>query len=836
MNGLLQDLRFAIRQLRKSPGFAAVAIITLALGIGANTAIFSLLDQALLRSLPVKDADRLVLLKYEGSNTGHLEARTDGKFYFSYPMYRDLHDRNSVFSGLIATDHAEVGVQWHNQPALVSAELVSGNYFDVLGVQPAAGRLFVAADDVVPDANPVVVLSFNYWQRRFGNDPRIVNDIIQINGHPFTIVGIAPPGFHSVVLGDTPDVFVPMMMKAEVIPGSKDLEDRRSAWLNIVGKLKPGMSRDQAEAGIAPLWYAIRSDELKDIKNHSESFRERFVAKSHLFVLDGAKGFSPLRADVQMPLLIIMGMVGLVALMACANVGSLLLVRGAGRIREMSVRYALGAKRYRVIQQLLVEGLLLGLSGGLLGMLLAPRVTGLLINMIWSGSTGDLPFSSAPDLRVLAFNCAVALFASVVFSLAPAMQFYRPDLAPSLKQQGMTARSSPLRFRRISVAVQIGLSLMLLVGAGLFVRTLHNLKSLNAGFPTDHLLTFGVDPRLAGYEPARTFALYQRIFETLKGLPGVRSVAATNDPELAGDTETGNITVAGYAEKPQEDMNVEQPNVSADYFSTMQMPLLAGRTFTDQDTLESQKVAIVNESFARYFFGDPRQSLGHSVGNGGATSVKTDIDIVGVVKDAKHTGLREPVMRTMFRPYLQIPEPYAMTFYLRTEQQPENAESTIRRAMQTLDSSLVLDTFRTMGEQIDNNLVAERVIALLATSFGVLAALMAAVGLYGVLAYSTAQRTSEIGIRMALGATRASVVKMVIFEVFWLAGISIAVALPLSLLLMRAVRSQLFGISSSDPLTLSLMTVLVIFVALASAMLPARRAAKVEPMRALRYE
>jgi predicted permease len=836
MNGLPQDLRYALRQLRKSPGFATVAILTLALGIGANTAIFSLLDQALLRSLPVKDADRLVIMKYEGSNTGRIDSRTDGKFYFSYPMYRDLRDRNSVFSGLLATDWTQVGVQWHNQPDLVAAELVSGNYFDVLSLQPALGRLFVASDDVVPDANPVIVLSFSYWQRRFGSDPGILNQSILVNGHLFSVVGVAPPGFHSVVMGDMPDVFVPMMMQAEVVPGRKDLDDRRSSWLNIVGKLKPGTSREQAEAGIGPLWYSIRSDELKEIKGQSESFRDRFVAKSHLFLLDGSRGFSPLRSDVQMPLLIVMGMVGLVALMACANVGSLLLVRASGRIREMSVRYALGAKRKRVLQQLLVEGLLLGAAGGWLGMLLAPRVSGLLINMIWSGGLGDLPFSAKPDLRIMLFNCGLALFASLLFSLAPAAQFWRPDLAPALKQQGMTARSSPLRFRRISVALQVGLSLMLLVGAGLFVRTLHNLKSLNAGFATDHLLTFGVDPRMAGYEPARTFALYQRVFETLKALPGVRSISATNDPELANDNESANITIAGYAEKPQEDMQVEQPNVSADYFSTLQMPLLAGRVFTDQDRAGSQKVAIVNESFARHFLGDPQQALGHYFGNGGGTGVKTDIAIIGVVKDAKHVNLREPVTRTVFFSYLQSPEPHAMTFYVRTWQQPESAESTIRRAMQTLDSNLVLDTFRTMDEQIDNNLTGERVIALLATGFGVLAALMAAVGLYGVLAYSTAQRTSEIGIRMALGATRASVVRMVMFEVLWLAGVSIAVTLPLSLLLMRAVRSQLFGISSADPLTLCGMTLLVTLVALASAMLPAQRAARVEPMSALRYE
>jgi len=836
MNGLLQDLRFALRQFKKAPGFAAVAIVTLALGIGANTAIFSLLDQALLRSLPVKDVDRLVILKFDGSDTGRLNSRADGHFYFSYPMYRDLRDRNSVFSGLIATDSAQVGVQWHNQPDLVPAELVSGNYFDVLGLQPALGRLFVAADDLVPDANPVVVLSFSYWRRRFGTDPGVLNQSILVNGHPFTVVGVAPPGFRSVVAGDTPDVFAPMTMESEIIPGSKDLNDRRSRWLNIVGKLKPGTSREQAEAGTSPLWYAIRSDELKEIKGGSAKFQEHFVAKSHLSLLDGARGFSPLRSDVQTPLLIVMGMVGLVALMACANVGSLLLVRAAGRIREMSVRYALGAKRKRVVQQLLVEGLLLGLAGGALGMLLAPRVSALLINMIWSGAIGDLPFSPKADLRIMIFNGSLALLVSLLFSLAPAIQFWRPDLAPSLKQQGTTTKGGPFRFRRVSTALQIGLSLLLLVGAGLFVRTLHNLRSLNAGFATDHLLTFGIDPRMAGYEPARTFALYQRVFDTLKSLPGVRSVAATNDPELANDNESGNITIAGYADKPDEDMNVEQPNVSADYFATLQMPLLAGRAFTDQDSAASQKVAVVNESFARHFFGEPQQALGHSVGQGGGKGTKTDVAIVGVVKDAKHTSLREPVTRTLFQPYVQLPEPHAMTFYVRTWQPPESAESTIRQAMRTLDSSLVLGTYRTMDEQIDNNLIAERVIALLASSFGILAALMAAVGLYGVLAYSTTQRTSEIGVRMALGATRASVVRMVLFEVLWLAGISVAVTLPLSLLLMRAVRSQLFGISSSDPLTLFLVTLLVTLVALASAMLPARRAARVEPMKALRYE
>ena len=835
MNGFAQDFRYALRQLAKAPGFAAVAIITLALGIGANTAIFSLLDQALLRTLPVKDADRLVILQSFGSFNGHTSSRTDENFSFSYPMYRDLRDQNSVFSGLIATDKVEVGVQWHNQPELVDGELVSGNYFDVLGVRPALGRMLVASDDVVLDANPVAVLSFSYWQRRFGADPAVLKQSILINGRPFTVLGVAPPGFHSVVMGDTPDLFLPMTMKAEIRPGFTDLLDRKSRWLNIVGKLKPGVSREQAEASINPLWYSIRAEELKQRGHSSEHFKESFLNKSHLFVRDGAKGFSPLRSDVETPLLIIMAMVGLVALMACANVGSLLLVRAAGRVREMSVRYALGAKRARVLQQLLVEGLLLGLAGGALGIAIAPRVSAWLINMIWSSTAGDLPFSSHPDLRILVFNFSLAVLVSLVFSLAPAAQFWRPNLAPALKQQAMTAGGGALRFRRISVAVQIGLSLFVLVGAGLFVRTLHNLKSLNVGFATDHLVTFGVQPTLAGYRPDQARGLFTQVLQTLAGLPGVRSVAGTTDPELADDNTSNNITLAGYTAKENENMNVESPDVSPGYFSTMGTALLAGREFGDQDREGTQKVAVVNESFARHYFGEPQLAVGHYYCKGGG-DVKPDTEIIGVVKDAKHSGVRQEIVRTTFTPYLQNPDPGAMTFYVRTWQSPESAEATVRSAMQTLDSKVVLDNFRTMQEQIDDNLTAERVIAILASAFGALAVLMAAVGLYGVLAYSTAQRTREIGIRIALGAGRTSVVRMVLVEVLWLAGISIAIALPTSLLLTYAVRSQLFGISSSDPLTLVVVTLVVAAVALASALLPARRAAKTDPMVALRYE
>jgi predicted permease len=834
MDTLIQNLRYAVRQLRKYPGFAVVAVLTLALGIGANTAIFTLLDQVLLRSLPVKDPDRLVILQFSGEEEhGHLSSRIGGHFYFSYPMYLDLRDRNSVFEGLIATDSAQVGVQWHNQPELVSAELVSGNYFDVLGVRPAAGRLFVAGDETVPHANPLAVLSFNYWQRRFGADPAIVNQNVLINGSAFTVVGVAQQGFKSAVLGDIPGVFVPITMKAEVIPGWNDLLERRSRWLNIIARLRPGMSRAQAEAGVAPLWYALRADEMKQLA-YSERHRDSFLTHSRLLALDGAKGISPLRSDSQAPLSVLMAMVGLVILMACANVSSLLLVRAAGRIREMSVRYALGAGRRRVVFQLFVEGILLGLSGGALGILFAPSVSAVLIRMIWSKAGQGMLFSSRPDGRILLFNFGLAVAVSLLFSLAPAIQFWRPDLIPALKPQVSTA-SGTIRFRRVAVGVQLGLSLLLLVCAGLFVRTLQRLKTVDVGFAIDHLLTFQLNPLLAGYPTTENMAVGTRVLESLRTLPGVRAVGATNDPELANDNIGQNITIPGYTEKENEDMDVEHPSVSPGYFSAMGVPLLAGREFGDQDREGMQKVAVINERMARHFFGAPERAVGRYFGFGGG-QVKTDVAIVGVVKDVKHTTVRQKVLPTVFTPYLQDANLHGMAFYIRTSQAPEAAEATVRRAMQTLDSKLVLDDFRTMPEQIDDNLNTERTIALLASGFGILAVFMAAVGLYGVLAYSTAQRTREIGLRIALGAARTSIMRMVLLEVLWLTGISIAVALPASLLLARVVRSQLFGISSNDPLTLICGTGLIAAVALASAYLPALRAAKVDPMVALRYE
>jgi putative ABC transport system permease protein len=841
MNKLIEDIRYALRQFRNNPGFTLTAVVTLALGIGANTAIFTLLDQALLRSLPVEDPAKLVLLRFSGRDTGHLnDYGGDQGDYFSYPMYRDLRDKNAVFSGLIATTRAGAGVLWNNSPGIANAELVSGNYFDVLGVHPAAGRLFVQADDTQPEANPIVALSYGYWQRRFGADRQIIGQSILVNGHPFTVVGIAPSSFQSVQMGYMPDIFVPITMKKEMTPDEDDLLDRRSRWLNIVGRLKPGLSLTQAQSGIDPLWHALRADELSQMSHRSDRFRTEFLTKSHLMLLDGAKGFSPLRNDVRTPLLVLMGMVGLVVLMACANVASLLLVRAAGRIREMSIRYALGAERARVARQLLTEGLMLGFMGGALGIALAPMVSAVLQRGIIGGGDGLPPFSNNPDPRILAFNFGLAFVVSLIFSLAPVVQFWHPNLTPALKLQTTTAAGGSTRLRSIFACVQIGLSLVLLFGAGLFARTLFNLKNTNVGFITDHLIVFTLDPSLSGYDLPQIPGLYKRVLDSLAQIPGVTSTAATTDPELMGNNTALNITVAGYTAKEEEDMDIEKEVVSSGYFSTLGMPLIVGRGIGEQDGPDAAPVAVVNEAFAKHWFGSAANAIGHQFHDGGGNPPKDVklqwLTIVGVVKDAKHSGVREDAKRTAFYSYLRETPKRGMAFYVRTQQSPEAVIAEIRQTMQRLDSKLVPDSLKTMDAQISQDLNSERTLSLLAISFGALAALLAALGLYGMLAFATAQRTREIGIRMALGSTRSGVVKLVLAGVGKLLLISLAIAVPAALLLSRLIKSQLFGVSAHDPGVMLGAAIVVVVAAVLAAALPSRRAASVNPSTTLRYE
>jgi predicted permease len=833
---MMQDLRFSLRQIRRSPGFMVTAVLTLALGVGANTAIFSLMDQALLRSLPVRAPEKLVILSNTGKAwEGHSSDHGAGvEKSFSYPMYRDLRDRGTAFEGLIATAPTGVGIERNNASDLADAEIVSGNYFSVLGVPAAQGHLLTANDDTTPGGNPVVVLSYHYWKTHLGSETQAVGQTLSINGFPYQIIGVSAPEFQSAVWGQVPDVFVPMSMLDQVIPGKGSrLQNHRDRWMNIVGRLKAGETPERAQVAMAPLWHALRAEELKALGTKSPRFADDFLTRSELQVLPGSKGLSYERGSIEKPLLAVMAMAFLVLLIAAVNVASLLLVRSAARVREFSLRYALGANAQRVVQQLLLEGVLIGIAGGAAGLLIAPVCIRALVQRL--ASDGSTPYSTTQDARLLAFNFAIALGVSVLFSLAPAVQLLRPDIVNSLKQQTATTSGASLSFRRLIVSLQVGLSVLLLVGAGLFVRTMQNLRRVDTGFNTSHLITFHIDPLLSGYSKEKIPLLHQSVLDAMSALPGVQAVAATDDAELADTGHSGNVTVEGYTAPADEDFDVEKPSVNTSFFHALQVPILAGRTFTEDDDATHPPVVLVNESFVKHYFTSPAAAVGRRVASGGGNNL-TYMTIVGVTRDAKHKDLRNPATATLFTPLRQSQSAGQLYLYLRTAMPPEQSFAMVRQAMKQIDPGLAINEMRTMDDQIDTTLSNERMIELLAISFGLLATILAGVGLYGVLAYSTAQRTREIGIRIALGSSRLSVSRLVLADVLRLAGIGIVVAIPCSVLLGRLLRSQLFGVSAADPLTLGGVVLLIAVVALVAAILPAHRASTVDPTTALRTE
>jgi len=834
---LLRDVRLAVRGLWRNPGLTFVAVLTLALAIGATSTIFSLLSQAILQALPVRDPGQLVVLSSAGSHPGHLHSeggdREGHQYEFSYPMFRDLRNRNSALSGLIAEASVTVGVTWNNHAEAVSAEMVSGNYFEVLGVRPALGRLLSQGDETAAGANPVAVVSFDYWKTHLGEAP-VAGGTLEINGTPFTILGVAAPGFRSMVWGHVPAVYVPITEQKVVEPEWNYLGDRNSYWLSVVGRLRADVTATQASAALDPLYRSIRAEELTGLHDQSPKTREKFVIAARLNAEAGAKGFSPFRDQVRTPLTIIMGMVLLVTAMALVNVASLLLVRAANRVREFGVRYALGATGGQILRQLLCEGLLLGIGGAAIGLALVPEAQHLLLRWMAGQSTEPPTFSATLDWRVLVFTLVTTLLGSLFFSLAPAAQFWNPRLSQSLQQQTATGAGGGLKFRRTSVLLQIGFSLLLMVGAGMFVRTIQNLRSVNPGFETEHLLAFHLSPQLAGYGSAAVAPTEQRVLEGIEHLPGVRAAGATNDEDLTDDNRGGDVNVSGYTPKPDEEFDVELPWVSDGYLQTLGVPLVAGRLFQRSDTASSQKVAIVNESFVRHFFASPQAALGQHVSR--PDRPVTDAVIVGVVRDVKHTSLRTPAGPMNYTLLLQAERQGGVTVYVRTWNTPQQMANSIRAAMAEIDPKLIVSGVSTMNEQIDESLMAERTIAMLGITFGMVAALLAGIGLYGVLAYSTTQRTREIGIRMALGAQRGSVVRLVLRETLALAGWAVGTAIPLAMLAAYAVRSQLYGVSIADPAVYGTGILAICTVALAAGFVPARRAASVEPSRALRTD
>jgi predicted permease len=842
MNSLLQDIRYALRQLRKSPAFTLTVIVTLALGIGANAAVFTLFDQVLLRMLPVERPKELVRFEWSGAFSGSMSSfggdSPDHFNYFSYPMYKDLRDHNQVFEGMFAADKAGVGVSWRNQAESKDAEVVTGNYFQMLGLKPAAGRLLTPQDDTAKNANPVLVLSYNYWKSRFGGAQDVVGQTILINGHSFTILGVAPPNFDSAIGGYKPGVFIPISMVEVAMPWMAprdDLNNHQSVWLTIVARLKPGVSAANAQASLGPLWHALRVNEFALYKSKSERFRRRFIDESSLKILDDSRGFNPGRIDLEKPLFILMSMAALLVFLCAINVATLLLLRAAGRAREMSMRYALGAKRNRIAAQLLTEGGLLGLGGAAVGLAIAPMVATAMVRIMTSSDPGSEPYSATVDARILLFTLTVSLLASLLFSIAPVFHFIRPDLANALRQNAGTASKSSQRFRKLAVGAQIALSVMLLGGAGLFVRTLDNLRKQDVGFETARLAVFSLDPTSSGYGEDRTPRIVTGALDALGHMPGVASVAATTDPELSGDNTTSNFSIQGYKPSEEEKMNFEQPDITAGYFATLHQPILVGREFTPADVKGQPSVAVVNAAFAKRFFGSPQNAIGRAIAKGGG-DVKFDTTIVGVVGNIRHSDLRTDIGEAVYLPYLQQEHPTGVVIYLRTAQAPETIEPAIRHAIHQLDPTLVVDGLRTMEEQISRTASDERALAFLAIGFSLLAMLLAAVGLYGVLAYSTEQRTREIGVRLALGSQRAGIVVLVVREMALIAAVAVVVALPSVVGLAQLFRSQLYGVTTFDPLTLGgALLLTTVMVALAAA-LPARRAATVQPMQALRNE
>ncbi len=830
-----QDVRLSFRRLRKAPLFTAVAVVSIALGIGANTAVFSLLDQVLLRSLPIRDPERLVLFQSEGPRSGWMNSNYTDTVVYTYPMYRDFRDGSSnVLDGVLARTQVSLSLAWHGQTDRVSGEMVSGNYFDVLGVQAAIGRALSPEDDRTPGAHSVVVLDYGYWKTRFGGDRGVLNQTVTLNSHPMTIVGIMPPGFHGVGTTERPMAYMPMMMRSEMFAGRKDLEDRRAYWLNIFGRLKPSVSVKQAEATLNTFWKPILEQEAAAMPSMSAKGRERFLNR-HQQLVPANGGISAAPDEFGPAMGILFGMVMLLLLIACANVANLMIARGMARQKEVAIYFGLGASRAVLFRRVLVESVLRSLRGAASGVLVAGWLGDLILGMLPMDPAAQA-VRAAPDLRVLLFTLALSLFSGLLFGLAPALQASQSSVSMALKEQAsnLGGGRQHMRLRKTLVVAQVALSLMLLIGAGLFSYSLRNLKNIPAGFRTERLVSFSLQPSLNGYSSDKIRRLYSQIEENLAAIPGVEGVAATGNQLLAGDNAMSSIQIAGYVPQESERMAPNENWVSAGYFAMMGIPLVTGRDFTVRDDASSPRVAVINETMAKHFFHGDALGKRFSMNN-----LKTQVEIVGVVRDSKNVDLREKPVDFMYFPYRQD-VPLGMAFYLRTSQNVSAVTAALKQQMASLDPDLPVFDVKTLDRQIDELLFVERLVATLSASFGALATVLAAVGLYGVMAYLVVRRTREIGIRMALGATPRQVLRLVMSEVFLLAGVGVMVALaswvPLGGVIQSQMKDHLFQIGGTDPMVVAAATMTLSLVALLAGFIPARRATRIEPTAALRHE
>jgi len=827
------DLRLALRSLRRSPLFATVAILSLALGIGANTAIFTLIDQILLRQLPVKSPEQLVMLFQRGPHNGS----NMGSRMHSYPIYQDYQQKAEPLAEVLSRRLVAASVSIDNQTERIIAEMVSGNYFSMLGVSPAIGRVFNSKeDDQVFMGHPVVVLGYDYWTTRFARDPSVVGKKILVNNYPMQIVGVSARGFAGLDPAESPQIRVPILMKEAMVPdwGWVHMDDRRTRFVQVFGRLKPGYTVESAKAPLQGLFMQIRAYEstLPAAKGWSQYARDQFM-KGQLVVESAAMGYSSLRNDFSTPLIVLMCMVGLVLLIACANVANLLIARAFMRQKEIAVRLSLGASRGRLVRQLLVESLTLSFAGGIVGLFLAFVLTRGLLALIPNG-TQPLLVSPRPDGRILAFTVALTFVTGIVFGLLPALRASRPDPWTTLKDTmgSIAGAGGSLFLRKGLVTAQVALSFLLLFGAGLFVKSLQNLKTTDTGVALDNLVTFQVAPALSGYDNEKAVQFNRDLLEHLRTAAGVKSAAIASVPILAGNEWDSSTAVEGHTFADGEDQQAFMNAFSPGYFETMRIPLLEGRDFRQSDIVETPTVAIVNRKFAEHFF-PGKSAIGKRLGRGGGNNAKLTIEIIGVVGDSLYEGPREGVHRQVFLPAWGKG---SVTYYVRTNIASSSVFNVVRNEVKQLDATMPIYEMKTVEGQLDETLLTDRLVALLSAGFGLLATILASIGLYGVMAFVVARRRKELGIRLALGAQPAVLIWMVMREVLMLLAIGLAVGIPSAMALGRYVSTVLYGIKPSDPWMATSTMVLLTLVSVAAGLIPARRASRIDPILALRYE
>jgi predicted permease len=830
MESLWQDVRFGVRMLGKSRRFTLVAVLSLALGIGANTAVFSLINALLLRLLPVKAARELALVTVVGPNL------PSGALYaMNYPLYEMFRDRNQSFAGMLAgTSVARARLTINGAVEPIEQQRVSGNFFALLGVQPALGRMLTEANDDATRAQPAAVISYEYWQRRFGGDAQIIGRPITVNDTALVIAGVAPPGFFGIDVASRPELWWPLKAIAD-----PNLRQPRMWWLQVIGRLRPGVSRTQAQAELE-VFMRQQLDEIAATQGAQWTPRERQnFFNRRLRLEEGGGGYTGLRREFRRPLLVLMATVSLILLIACVNLASLLLGRAAARRKEIAMRLALGAGPLRLGRQLLTESVLLSLLGGVAGWLFAPLCLRLLITYLPVENRGALDV--APDARVLAFTLAVSVLTGLLFGLAPAFQAARLNLTTAMKEQSGAARSQSA-LGRLLVVAQVALALCLLIGAGLFVRSLRNLRTLDAGMDYGHIVQFALDTG-SGYDDARRGALYREMLARLEALPGVEAATLRSFGLLAGNTPFVDVVAPGQASGEKVRCNVLQ--VGPRFFEMMKQPILDGRDFAWRDERPVQpraagataapEYAVINQTMARQLFGE-ENPIGKRLQAVSIVSGGRLVEIIGVARDARVASLREPPSPTFYLYYFQQPGRDEMTFQLRTTGEPAAYAASIQRAVRQLDPQLQVVDLRALGEVVDASLVQERFIAQTAGAFSLFALLLAALGLYGVMSQGVARRTSEIGIRMALGAQRRDVLWLVLREAMLLVVGGVGIGVMAALGAMRFVSNLLFGLTPNDPLTIATAAILMIGVALLAGYLPARRAAQVDPLVALRQE